>query len=67
VLPCPFCGGMTMVLSWNDCRLPNEIGFHCQDVECIAYESVLSVRDADDPDPVHERGKQRRKPQPAST
>jgi hypothetical protein len=69
VLPCPFCGGMTHILSWLDSCEPRRRAFHCPDVDCIAYESVLLVRDADDPDPVHSRGtpdKQRRKPQPPS-
>jgi hypothetical protein len=61
---------MTLILSWHDCRESLRIAFHCQDLDCIAQESVLSVRHADDPDPVYERGtpdKQRRKPQPTPT
>jgi hypothetical protein len=70
VLPCPFCGGMTLVLSWLDCREDaTQIAFHCQDVECYGYQSVLQVRDSNDPDRVHKRGtpdKQRKRP-PTST
>jgi hypothetical protein len=60
---------MTLVLSSLDCRESTRIAFHCQNGECYGYESVLTVRDANDPDPVYERGtpdKQRRKPQPTS-